>query len=1118
MKKKFCTICLMVTMLLSNIVPIVNAQIYKDVPETHKSYWNIGLLSNMGVVEGFGDGNFAPEEEVRRADFVIMLSKVLSVNAQGDVKFADVLPTAYYYEHVMNAANAGIVSGNGDGTFRPEDSITTEEAVVMIISAYEKTRGIVMQTSGKKSDIPAFSWSEIQIDKGITANLIRCDINPRKKITRAEAADILSALLVYSEECVEGDYLRETTIIQKQRGNIFTDADPTPEIEVLTGYPIIETIAKDFWGNTVVHQYDKVLDGKTNLKFKNLDFGHYYVYIYGRDDKGNRSLLADTTLSYLKKFEAAAPAENPFGINFHSTRSSTGWYPDLLYEASLIGVKHVRDEWYWSSVEKEKGVYTNFLEKLADECKKYRIALEPVCTYQSPLYDNNMRPYTDEGRTGFANVANAFYDIFDDRELFSRIEMYNEWWNPNTVKGSPAGYEDLTYLKALQEKTQEVVKQNHPEAILLGMISGPCAFTDNYFAVGCAESADEITAHRYPPVANAKEAADGAHPEGIPEEQSDLCYQYWCDMTKKYLGKEFGKDIKWGFTETGYTVDYVYQTEHYQGVNYPRLLISLLHYNPEYVHTYDFICDGNNELNKEHNFGILNAQNSKHGSYTGRPAYVAYGVTARMIDNKDGVAKENVDDIYHYTFKKDDSVVHTFNTAHYENKTIAINTDTALNVTDCMGETREFVPVNGRIYLTLNEDVVYVQGNIGSWEVVENVAFEDIGTPVLGSEILFKTNNNLYGIEGLTYEVAGIDYNYNEIVAPASFDKEERTIKIFAKCNGEYVGQFNKTIEVEDRYSLVAEFDLIKNDNGVTPQVNAVMYNKSDEAIMVDSIRYTIGEESYDVEVNKEVNPGQEITIPIQSEIFKMYTVYEIEFRAIVDGVVSSYVDAETKDVFAPLQKKTMVIDGVIDEDIDTLSCTDFLKNYNLWQTGSLLWEGAEDLSGQGWASYDDENLYLAYKITDDVHLQTNEIKRTWAQDCIQVGFYHEDYEKYDVEYDMTKAMPNLMWICDFSLNSNNGNNQMYKSKTLVVEEDPLVWDGVVYNIKRNESEKTTTYEIAVPWSTLLVDVDDLSYYQIEVAIQDADVGERSNAYYLTGDAIHLTKNRFNFLKHTIIR
>ena len=1048
MRNRIYSLCLVVMMLIPCITPIANAQVFDDVPNNHKAYESIGLLTNLGIIEGVGDNLFLPESDVKRADFVIMLSRMLCINATGDKSFRDVAPEDYFYDEIQNALNAGIVEGVGDGKFLPYNNITMQEAVKIAVSAYEKVSKNVMQISDSKIAADADLWARAVCDKAATANMIDESFDAKKALTRAEAAQILSGLLLYANEGVESDFERETKIVQKQRGNIYTDLDPTPEIEVQTGYPVIETVVKDFWGNTVAHRYDKILKGSVSLQFENLDFGHYYVDIYGCDNNGDRSVIAQTTIAYIKKFEAAPPGESPFGVNFHSTRPGSGWSADLLYEASLIGVRHVRDEWYWSSVELEKGVYTNLLQKLSDNCKKYRIAMEPVCGFYSPFYDDYMRPYTDEGRTGYANVVNAYYDMLDDRELFSRMELYNEWWNPNTVKGSPAGYQDFAYLKALKDRTQEVVKQNHPDVVLTGMVS----YNDNwasyeFFESGCLDSVDELTMHCYPGVDNAREATlNGERPEVMPEKFIDENYQFWYDMTKKHSDKILGQTLPFGITETGCTVDYISQSEYFQGAIYPRILTAFAYYNPEYIHTYDFICDGNNELNKENNFGLLNAQNSKYGSYASRPSYVAYGTAARMIDNKDGIEKENRDNVFHYTFRKGNDTLHTFCTELYDNTTIAIYTDKPLSVTDCMGKNRIFKPYDGKIYLTLSEDIVYVEGEIDSWNTVESVEFKENYVSVLGSEISLSTDETLFGIDGIVYEVSGKEYSHEEIVAPASFDKEERIIKIFAKKDGEYLAQFNKVLNMEDKYTLNVDTGFRKKENGIEPIINAVIKNNSDEELLINAIRYIVNGESYEYEVNQIIPKHEALNVEIESEVFIMLKTYEMEFRVISDGALSKYIDAEDTMIFAPLERKSVIIDGILDDDIDRLSVTDFETMYNRWQTGTDLWWGSGDCSGQSWVSYDDDNLYHIFKIIDDIHLQDRPINRMWAQDCIQVGFYHESYEEYDIEYDATKPMPNLMWEVGFSLN-NDGSKNLYKFKTLQVGEDVLTWEDVEFDI-----------------------------------------------------------------------
>ena len=106
-----------------------------------------------------------------------------------------------------------------------------------------------------------------------------------------------------------------------------------------------------------------------------------------------------------------------------------------------------------------------------------------------------------------------------------------------------------------------------------------------------------------------------------------------------------------------------------------------------------------------------------------------------------------------------------------------------------------------------------------------------------------------------------------------------------------------------------------------------------------------------------------------------------------------------------------------------------------------------------------------------------------WSQDCIQVGFYHESYEEYDIEYDMTKEMPSLMWEVGFSLHK-DGSCNLYKFKTLQVGEDKNTWENVEFDIKRHEKAKTTVYAIKVPWETLKVNIDDIQKAIDSVSVQ----------------------------------
>ncbi len=1114
------TSAVMVASMMLAVLPASAETKYSDVTVTNPSYDDIMLLSELGVVEGMGGGQFAPESYVKRADFIIMLSKLMGVEAEGDKSFPDVNESDYFYSEVIKAANAGIISGRENGYFDPNAVITTQEAVKIIIYANEKLSGTVMQISEPQASKNGTFWARDEVDKAITGNIIKeMDFSANELVTRAKACKMLSGLFALNNSDVKYDYSRETKIIQKQRGNIFTDADGAPEIEIDTGYPIVEYLMVDFWGNTVRHGYKKVQDRTTSLKFENLDFGHYNVFIYGSDDKGYRTEIAKTTISYLKKFEAAPAEESPFGVGFHATRSNYGWKPDLIYEASLIGARHIRDEWYWSNVETKKGSYTNWIKELTDLCQEYEIAFDPVSGFVHPSYDGGKRPYTEDGQIGFANMQNAYFDLLTDRKLFKRMEMYNEWYNRNTLYGAPYTINDMEYLVELYKKSWEIIKEKHPEAILAGMTRGLDTEWNKYYLYsGALDYIDELTVHAY---VNSYEGeylrrdenghiTDAIEPiiaDGVEVLKKDV---------KAGSGKTLGVDLPWGVTETGYqTVNF---TEQQQAVLYPRLMTCWLHEGATYVFTYDFLCDGNDERAHEDNFGIMNAMLSDWGSYTGRGAYVSFGVNARMIDNKKSTNKELKDNVYCYDFTNGTQSVKIFNTETYDPKTVCLYTDGKVQVTDMMGATREFVPYDGKVYLTISEDMTYVTGNVTDWEVTDGIYFNQPKSAVMGSDFALTAESDAFDVTDFTYEVAGKEYNADEIIIPASYEERERIVRVLVKHDGAYVGEFKQGIMVGNRYELNVAYKMQKNENSFTPSAELTIKNRVDEDLDISAVAFTVNGENKVVEIGKTVKNGETLTYTAELGDCIMYKEYEISCRIIENGKMSKYIDGSGKTVYAPMVRYTMAIDGIIDEGIeDKLSTIDFESMYNLWQNGLPMWGGTNDLSGQAWVSYDDENLYVAVSVVDDVHLANKPGGYCYQQDCLQLGLYHEIYEESLGTYDAVDEGMAGFHEVGFYL-AGGSESKLYRYGSAKECDDMEKWDGVSFKITRDDNTKRTNYEIALPWSELGVSPANTDHYGIEIVVQDSDEDLRTNAYYLNGNAIHLNKNRFDILQYEIIK
>lgn len=115
-----------------------NSVSFRDLDNVAWAQEAILSLAGRGVISGRGDGLFAPNEAVTREEFVKMLILALGFEASdADPGFSDTEAGAWYEPYVKAAAKWGIAEGDGDGTFGIGVPITRQDAAVMISRALE---------------------------------------------------------------------------------------------------------------------------------------------------------------------------------------------------------------------------------------------------------------------------------------------------------------------------------------------------------------------------------------------------------------------------------------------------------------------------------------------------------------------------------------------------------------------------------------------------------------------------------------------------------------------------------------------------------------------------------------------------------------------------------------------------------------------------------------------------------------------------------------------------------------------------------------------------------------------------------------------------------------------
>lgn len=105
----------------------------REFPDTADAWYTTAVetVAGMGVVSGYSDGGFHPNDQITRAEFVT-IAVGFDTLSPGEITFTDVPATSWAAPYISTAVGKGWVSGYSDGTFRPNAKITRAEAVTIL--------------------------------------------------------------------------------------------------------------------------------------------------------------------------------------------------------------------------------------------------------------------------------------------------------------------------------------------------------------------------------------------------------------------------------------------------------------------------------------------------------------------------------------------------------------------------------------------------------------------------------------------------------------------------------------------------------------------------------------------------------------------------------------------------------------------------------------------------------------------------------------------------------------------------------------------------------------------------------------------------------------------------
>ena len=172
----------------------VSAQ-FTDVNPGDWYYDNVMRAVELGILSGKGNGTFAPSESITRRDFAIMLAQALghSNSEPASSPFVDVADDDYGVSSIAYLYEKNIAAGDNEGKFNPNAKITRQEAATLLAKAFGAT-GISSELYN--DDAAIASWAKSFVYACKEAGLMKGDagtgnFRPTSTITRAEAASAM---------------------------------------------------------------------------------------------------------------------------------------------------------------------------------------------------------------------------------------------------------------------------------------------------------------------------------------------------------------------------------------------------------------------------------------------------------------------------------------------------------------------------------------------------------------------------------------------------------------------------------------------------------------------------------------------------------------------------------------------------------------------------------------------------------------------------------------------------------------------------------------------------------------------------------------------------------------
>lgn len=758
------------------------------------------------------------------------------------------------------------------------------------------------------------------------------------------------------------------------------------------------------YGETVA-VYTDTIDLKafdTVKKIVTLDFNYYgrhTLFVEGRCEELGYYFEDNEDFAYIKKSRFD---NERFGVCNHFAWNRPYCDPDITYPMMVnAGIKWSRDEIKWADYEKQPKVFKvpSWADSFIDKANETGRDVLLVLYGGNRLYGNV--PSRDAITLNYTKSP-EWYEAFEDysyhlvKDMGNRVTNY-EFWN----EWGWGGVDHEEYIN-IAKATYNGVKRGNPNANTVGICNAGTgvAIIKTSFDMGAEEYMDDVSYHIYP---NGAPEIHDVYADS--KSVRDVLNTYKTGANKKIWLTEFGwNNFNYTFNESGENLAKAC------AMQYETALVEKLFW-------YDFSDDNANYDGTGNTYGMVeNFDINMPNRYLAKPAYVVSANVNDLMGTPEFQSKLRLNDekayAYHYKRSQDgQDVAVLWSTEENDIATMNFGSDD-IEFFDHFGNPIDVLGSEGIYSFTLGSAPIFATGKFEKFEEgkpqvyisesrltvpkEDTVSVRFYKTTDMNAEIDVTVPEGAENIEILKMpKFVGRTAELTMKVKGTVGCKDNVPLKITLE-DGTVCYNGSVLIEYVDAFKVSGRTRLYSNADTNRWMIDLDIYSNFRQGDMESTLDIIYPEvlKKNGIKLGK-LKPGENNVSVHLNEIPGLSN-YEMH------GVI------RTKNGYS--QNIAFQVDFGLGFKVSTPPQIDGKFSEGEWKSYAKLisnredqiyillkdqpWRGVKDLSAESYVQWDEENLYFASVVTDNVHYNDQDGALIWQGDSVQLGFQFDMEQK----------------------------------------------------------------------------------------------------------------------------